>query len=241
MGERDRDAHTLDDPVGADDAERARLAEVYGGYHASGRPQDRWSPDASGNRCILAERQAQLVALLDALPPRATVLEVGCGAGEVLSQLRSALPADATVVGVDVLEDRLGAAADRGELVAVADGRRLPFEDDRFDVVAFFTVFSSVPDADLRRELAAEATRVLASEGTILWYEMRVQSTNREVRPIGRHAVQDLFPACELDLVSISVLPPLARRLGRFDRRLYPVLARLPFLRTHYLGLLRQR
>lgn len=50
--------------------------------------------------------------------------------------------------------------------------------------------------------------------------------------------IRRLFPQLEMHLHTATVLPPLARRLGRLTQSLYPVLAAIPPLRTHYLGLL---
>jgi hypothetical protein len=46
-----------------------------------------------------------------------------------------------------------------------------------------------------------------------------------------------MFPEFRSRLVSITLLPPLARRWGTLTDLLYPCFAALPFLRSHYLGL----
>jgi SAM-dependent methyltransferase len=231
------------DDVGHQDPERLRLEAVYGAYHASGRDADRWNPEAEGNRCILAERQARMAALLVDLPREPKILEIGCGAGEVLAQIERSVSGASTLVGVDLLADRLAVAARERALgrVAQADGRCLPFEDGEFDLVVMFTVLSSVLDHSLRQELANEAVRVVAAGGAILWYDLRFPSTNRSVRPLSRRHVRSLFPGCTVDVRSTTVVPPLARRLGSWDRVLYPRLARLSILHSHHLGLIRPR
>lgn len=221
--------------------ERVRIESVYGDYRTSGRDVHRWNPQAPGNRCILAERLDRISSLIDGLAAPRQVLEVGCGSGEVLRQLKGALPESSTVVGVDLLGERLVEALRQGDLVGRADARRLPFPDGQFDLVAMFTVLSSVLDHQIRRDLAAEALRVLAPEGAILWYDLRYPSTNRSVRALTRRAVKDSFPGCEVRLNSVTLLPPVARRLGTLDRSLYPALSRIPPLRSHLIGLVRRR
>lgn len=49
---------------------------------------------------------------------------------------------------------------------------------------------------------------------------------------------QRLFRDFHMDLQRITLLPPVACRLGPAMRLLYPVLAAVPPLRTHYLALL---
>jgi SAM-dependent methyltransferase len=225
------------DPSAPSDAERRRIEDVYAGYRAGGRSAT-WDPAAPGNRCMLDERRAQLGQLARRWGSRPLrVVEVGCGAGGVLADLASVAPAGSLVAGVDLLADRLGEARAAGFPVARADGRLLPLPPASVDVVAAFTVFSSVLDAGLADAIAAEIGRVLRPGGRLLWYDLRYPSPgNRNVRPLGRRPLRALFPGWERRLRSLTVAPPLARRLGARDRRLYPLVARLPAARSHLFG-----
>jgi hypothetical protein len=77
--------------------------------------------------------------------------------------------------------------------------------------------------------------RVLAPGGMLLVYEPRVPN------PLNRHTL--LLRDDDLDAVgltprqqlSLTLVPALARRLGRRTDDRYQRLARLPFLRTHRL------
>jgi hypothetical protein len=96
-----------------------------------------------------------------------------------------------------------------------------------------------VLDDAMARRLAAEACRVLRAGGAVLWYDFRFNNPrNSHVRGMKRAAVQKLFPGFRLELRTVTLAPPLARRLGPFTGLLYPALSCLPFLRTHYAGLL---
>ena len=53
-----------------------------------------------------------------------------------------------------------------------------------------------------------------------------------------RRRLAGLFPGWHARLQLVTLLPPLARRLGILTPVLYPVLATLRPLRTHWLGLL---
>jgi hypothetical protein len=62
---------------------------------------------------------------------------------------------------------------------------------------------------------------------------------NRNIRPMTKRRIRELFPSFELQLESLTLLPPLTRHLGRGANRMLPLLAGVPVLRSHYLGLLR--
>jgi hypothetical protein len=91
----------------------------------------------------------------------------------------------------------------------------------------------------MAHNVAREACRVLKPGGAVLWYDFRYNNPwNPHVRGITRQQIHQLFPGLEMDLRTITLLPPLARHLGRMTPILYPLLAAIPPLRTHYLGLL---
>ena len=94
---------------------------------------------------VLSERIAQV------LPPKASVLDVGCGDGQVASLIAQRLPG-ARIQGVDVLV--------RGEPripVEWFDGRRLPYHEQSFDVVMLNDVLHHADDPQV---LLREAVRV---------------------------------------------------------------------------------
>ena len=63
----------------------------------------------------------------------------------------------------------------------------LPCAADTFDIVVLFTVLSSILDRAVGQAIAAEAVRVLRSNGAILWYDLRLPSPrNRAVRAMRR-------------------------------------------------------
>jgi len=233
------------DPDRGAERERDRISRVYGEYHEGGR-RARWDDAQPGNRAMLAERDDVLRSLLRSVGPQAptTVLDVGCGNGDALARFVAG-PAlgghqPHRAIGVDLLRERLGAARDAyGPKVATADATALPFADGSIDLVLCFTVLSSVSVDAVRRAIAADITRVLAPGGAVAWYDMRRPSPgNREVSPIGELALRALFPGLDGPARTLTLLPPLARRLGRRTDRLYPAFARVPALRTHLAAVL---
>lgn len=222
-----------------------RIARAYRGYEQESLATKRWSLTNRGNRAALDERQRTIRKMLTAkgwvpLGSR-RVLEVGCGTGAELARLMEFGAEPRLLVGVDLLADRVAAAkASYPSLdLRVANAERLEFADAEFDLVLAMTLFSSIKDEHMARNVAAEIKRVLKPGGAVLWYDFRYDNPNNpNVRAMTEVGVRSLFPGLDGRLESVTLLPPLARRLGRLTPALYPVLASAPPLRTHLVGLL---
>lgn len=222
-----------------------RLTEVYRHYRESATIQAQWSEANPGNRAIVGERTRVLEELLRSngfLPlTDRRILDVGCGSGKVLAGFTQWGAKPENLYGVDLLPDRIEAARRAHPQIHFQQGNAevLDFPDGSFDLVLLFTVFTSILDDGMARNVAAEVRRVLKPEGAIVWYDFRYDNPrNPNVRGVNRARIAALFPGFEQRLRTVTLLPPLARRLGRATPILYPVLARIPALRTHELGLL---
>jgi hypothetical protein len=102
-------------------------------------------------------------------------------------------------------------------------------------------MFSSILDPTVRRLVAAEMLRVAGQKGVILWYDFHVNNPwNASVRGIGRAELRELFPGCQIELHPITLLPPLARRIAPWSHALWLFLTSVPWLCTHYLGVIRR-
>ena len=214
-----------------------RIREVYATYGVE-RREAQWMNDAG----ILAERERLLSAVLADLSagPTSRVLDLGCGSGQLLDELRVAGIDPTGITGVDLLPDRLGLARGRGFGVAVASGAALPFGDDSFDLVTCFTVLSSVGDPSVLAALEREIARVLRPGGSLVLYDMRLPSPqNREVRPLPLRRIRSLFPGWAITSQACTLLPPVARALAPSPGPRYDRLARVEVLRSHRLSVLR--
>ena len=110
---------------------------------------------ADHSRQVLADHYAER------LRPR-RVLDLGCGAGDSVELFRSVVP-DVSWVGADVERSPEVAERTRADAEFVTyDGRRLPFEDDSFDLVFCKQVLEHVEDP---AELLGEVARVLEPGG----------------------------------------------------------------------------
>ena len=93
----------------------------------------------------------------------------------------------------------------------------------------------------MQRQIAAEMLRVVKPQGLILWYDYPVNNPwNPDVRGVTKTEIAQLFPGCAIALQRLTLLPPLTRRLAPYSWLLCALLSRLPWLCTHYLGVIRR-
>lgn len=229
----------MPDPL---EQEALRLDQVYRRRPAEGAttPSRLTSP---GDLFILQERERGTARLLHEAYPGGLsgldILDFGCGSGWDLLELLALGASAERIVGVDLLAPRLHRA--RRMLPAAALGRAnggaLPFRDAAFDVILQFTVFSSILDPGLRRIVARELGRVLRPGGSLVWYDLQVDNPrNPDVRRVSRAELAALFPGYGLSARSITLAPPIARRLAPLSWLAAAAASRLPFLRTHLLA-----
>jgi SAM-dependent methyltransferase len=215
-------------------ADQSRMAEVAAEYARSEAKARAWGENP-GNKAMLDEVMAVLTRHAGPqLRGTGKVLEIGCGTGTWLSRLARAGVAEERLFGIDLLEERLAEARTRvpGATLAVGNARSLEFPDATFSLVLLFVVLSSLPDREAEADALREARRVTAPGGVLAVYDMRVPSPNPHVRRVGKRWLRgNLGPGTELH--SLTVLPPLARRAPR----LYPLAARVPLLRSHWMAI----
>ena len=125
-----------------------------------------------------------------------TRFEVGCGTGYWLREFIKWGAQPEHIVGVDLLSDRVTEAKKLcPETVQVQCGSAaaLAFPSATFDLVLQSTVFTSVLDASMKQQMAAEMLRVVKSDGLILWYDYHVNNPwNADVRGIKRQEIAQL-------------------------------------------------
>jgi SAM-dependent methyltransferase len=225
--------------------EPERIRRIYSSYNQKGWGKSKWSRENPGNRALVAERQGKARLFLSkvGLLPLGDrkILEVGCGTGGVLLDFIREGAAPGNCHGVDIIPERIAAAKKScpGVEFAVANATKLPYGDRIFDLVLTFTLFSSIESDEIARSVACEINRVLKPGGAILCYDMRYSSpTNDNVRKLTKTSIRAMFPNYQPLFTTLTLLPPLARRLGGLTRFAYPLLATLPYLRTHLLCVL---
>ncbi len=225
-------------------AEEARIRAVY----AKRQRGARYSWLSPGDLFMVQEREQRLLALLErngfAPLETKTILDVGCGTGYWLREFIKWGARPEHITGIDLLADRIAEARQLcPEAVRVRSGNaaRLPFPDAMFDVVLQSMVFTSVLDPVMKQQIASEMLRVVKGEGLILWYDYHVNNPwNPDVRGVKRREIHRLFPGCRIELDRITLTPPLVRLLAPYSWLLCYVLGTIPWLCTHYLGVIRK-
>jgi ubiquinone/menaquinone biosynthesis C-methylase UbiE len=215
-----------------------RERELPGDFYAWSRPSNLLMHEHALRGCISMLRRASLFPL-----DGRRIADVGCGDGNWLLEFIQWGADPAALCGIDLSARRIERARHRlpDADIRVGEASRLPWPDESFDLVSQFTVFTSILDPALKRAVASEMVRVLKPGGVILWFDFRVDNpANAHVRGVSAREIRLLFEGCEVQLAPVLLAPPLGRLIAGWSWPLAELLHCLPFLRTHYAGLIRK-
>jgi SAM-dependent methyltransferase len=238
------DSHIVIDDSRAVIDEAQRLRQVPTRFDQRTK-RDVHSLTYPGQLFIIQQRQRALIKLLHrtgfAQLAEHRILEVGCGAGGVLREWLWLGARPHKLHGVELLDWRLreAQAATPHLPLLNADAQHLPYGNDSFDIVAQFTVFSSLLADEVRRAVAAEMRRVLRPGGLIIWYDFWLNPRNRQTRGLRPHEVQALFPDCRCNFQRITLAPPITRRLAPYSWLGCYLLEQARIFNTHFLAAIR--
>jgi ubiquinone/menaquinone biosynthesis C-methylase UbiE len=231
---------------GGEHRELDRLRRTYERRSAS--PAQRYSRTNPGHLYALHERDATLASLLRSAGLTSLaglrILDVGCGRGATLRQYLEYEADPACLWGIDLLPAFVQQARSASPNLKVVCGSasELPFPDGSFDFVSQFTLFTSVLEAAVKKQIANEIARVLTPGGRFLWYDFAFDNpSNPDVRGVRLDEVRRLFPGFSMTSRKITLAPPLGRAIGPFGPAIYHLVSQLRFLCTHYLCLLEKR
>ena len=221
-------------------AEESRIREAYA-RRRSGNLYSRFNP---AQLLMVQEREQRFLSALArhgfAQLESRKILEIGCGTGDLLRDFIKWGARPENIIGIDLLHERVAEAihlCPKGMDIHQANAAILEFPDNSFDIVLQATVFTSVLDTTLKRQMACEMRRVVKSDGLILWYDYHMNNPkNPDVKGVTAREISRLFPKCQIHLQRITLAPPLARLLAPYSRFLCEVLSRVPWLCTHYIG-----
>jgi SAM-dependent methyltransferase len=225
--------------------EEARIRTAYAKRQ---RDDIRYSWFSPGHLFIMQEREHRLLTILRhhgfTLLETYKILEIGCGTGYWLREFIKWGARPENITGVDLLSDRVTEAktlCPEAVQVQCGSAAALAFPGATFDLVLQSTVFSSVLDSSMQQQMASEMLRVVKHDGLILWYDYHVNNPwNADVRGVKRRAIHRLFPGCSIQLQRLTLAPPLVRLLAPYSWLACYLLGKVPWLCTHYLGVIRK-
>ena len=215
-----------------------RAREVASDYYGWNRPVNRFFHAQTCADCIDALARHEMFPC-DGM----WMADIGCGVGNWLLEFAQWGAFSDQLAGIDLDENRIESARRKLPAAAlhVGDARRLPWPAARFDAVSQFTVFTSILDPIVKRTIASEMLRVLKPGGVVLWYDFRYNNPrNPMVKGIEADEIRALFPDCRVDLERVTLAPPVARAVVPLSFIAALLLQKIPFLRTHYLGIIRK-
>jgi len=211
-----------------------RDREIESAYYGWERPVNRFFHCQLFRECIEALSRARKYPF-----DNLRVLDVGCGPGTWLLEFVQWGAKPCNIAGIELEPARAASAKERlsGADIRLGDAQMLPWPDESFDVLAQFTMFTSILDCSIRTRIASEMLRALRPDGLILWYDFRFDNPrNKSVRGIGVGEIKRLFPGCTVESRLVTLVPPLARAVVPISWMAAEALETLPFLKTHYLA-----
>jgi len=225
--------------------EEKRILEYYGSRTNSSV----YSFLRPGHLFMLQDRERHVLGLLkkagtDPLDKR-LLLEVGCGTGQWLRDfIKWGVPPE-NITGVELIPERAAQArhlSPESLRIELGSATRLAFPDASFDIVLQSTVFTSILVSETKRAVASEMLRVLKERGFVIWYDFYVNYPwHHQVRGVRKKEILELFPDCTVELKKITLAPPVCRVLANYSPLGCFILSKVPWLCTHYLGLIRKK
>ena len=224
--------------------ETRAVAERYarraaGNLYSPLRPEV-WQGLQERQRAML--RRFKAAGIADLAPLRVT--EVGCGDGGNLLELLRLGARPEHLTGLELLPERHAAARHAlpaASTVWLGDATQAPVAPGSQDIVLQSTVFSSLLDDAFQQRLASAMWQWLKPGGAVLWYDFTVNNPrNPDVRGVPLRRVRQLFGQGHVHADRVTLAPPLARLVCRWNPGLYSVFNALPLLRTHLLAWVRK-
>ena len=170
--------------------------------------------------------------------PSLRVLEIGSGDGNNLLLFRRLGVPWANLYANDLVDDHAerarynlpGGTFLRGDATELSHRRF-------FDVVLQATVFTSILDDDFKQRLATKMLELVKDDGIVIWHDFKFDNPrNPDVKGIGKKEIRRLFAqAASIEFSSVTLAPPVGRRVGRWYGVLNGV---VPFLRSHLLAVI---
>jgi len=231
------------------ESERAEEIRIRAAYAKRQQDDARYSWFSPGHLHMVQERERWVLKLLrqNGFAPLSTkkILEIGCGTGYWIRDLIKWGARPENITGLDLVPDRVTEAqklCPEAVTIHCGSAAELAFPNEAFDLVFQSTVFTSILDGGMKRQVASEMLRVVKGDGAIVWYDYHLNNPwNPDVQGVKKREIHGLFPSCGIELRQITLAPPLVRLLAPHSWLTCYLLGRIPWLCTHYLGMIRKR
>jgi len=160
----------------------------------------------------------------------ARVLDIGCGWAHTLGMLIDAGADPANLSGVDLIPGYIREAKKKYNSMDLrcCNAAELPFENNSFDIVMQYYVFSSILDESAQEAVAREMIRVVKPGGIIIWEDAGSdkdifyfinENGGKELRYKGipKNHVRKLFKGCRILSKRTSLTHLLSYQIGVFS------------------------
>ena len=228
-------------------SEKDRINKIYNSYLQNKKITEKWSNKNNGNRIISDQRRSLTIKLLDEKKinlDEIKILDLGCASGNLISLLISLGAKSKNIYGIDIRSSSIKNAKKRYPQIKfdLMDARELKYDKNTFDCIFIFTLLSSVLDQVNRKKIIDDAIRVLKPSGFIIYYDLKYNNPfNKNVIGIKQKELRNLFPGMKIKYKILTLIPLIARRLGKATNYLYPLLSKISFLNSHYICLIEKK
>ncbi len=165
------------------------------------------------------------------------LLEVGAGSGSNLASFKNLGLLDKNIYANELLEDRVKDLKTNSPNVNILPGDALQLSyENKFDIVFQSTVFTSILNADFKKQFANKLWNMTKQNGIILWYDFIYDNPkNKSVKGINKSEIKLLFKdSTKIEFHKVTLAPPIGRRF----QKLYSLLNSFSFLRTHIVAVI---
>lgn len=169
---------------------------------------------------------------------RIKFLEIGAGFGYNLHFMKRMGIPGSNIWANDLMENRLEVLERSFPEINIIPGDALTIKEDQmFNLILFSTVFSSILNSGLRRDLASKALKLLEEDGVIIIYDFIYNNPrNQDVKCLKKREIKDLFKdAGKIEFRAATLAPPIGRKAGNTYNIINSI---FPFLRTHVISLI---